>query len=456
MSARKHVLIVLCALSFASVVSAQPPEQLPAGHPPIDMQDNVPVGHPPIDMQEDVPAGHPPVDGQEVPAGHPHGDLEAALRPPNVARAAAGRDVPRGAIRVTVVDENDRPVGGSPVDIGVLVQGGDRQRKNGRTGANGVALFRDLRYGTSQAYRVNVPYRGAIYSSMPFQLPTDQGYDVRITRLPITNDDRFVFFRVFQTVVELHDERLHIMQQAQLTNAGRATFVFPTRGRRVALPPGALLFQAQPVMTDQHVEEAGGHAYTLRGSLPPGTVELAWGYELPIEDAEMRFRIDIPVHFFETRVILQAAHEMNMSVSRMPSPQRIEQEGQAYWVTGLQRGPTDPEVNRVSVSIWGIPRPGPLRWIAVAIAFLFLGSGVFLAIFRADMRGAAAQSRRRRRAALLAEAEELEKEHSAGEIGPEFRQKRRAQIVRELAAVLHEEEAAKTNVGRSALETPRH
>ncbi len=370
------------------------------------------------------------------------------LTAPNLAQADASDDVPVGTIRVTVVDGQGQPVPDAAVDVGVLAQG-DRTRHNGRTNEAGVAMFAELPTGTGQAYRVNVPHRGATYSTVPFQLPTDRGYDVRITRLPVTESDRYVFFHIFRVIVELKDERLHVTHQAELTNAGRETYVFPASGLRARLPEGATAFQAQRAMTDQRVEEVP-NGYVLRGSIPPGTVQLAWAYDVPVDGETMRVPVDVPLRFFGLQVFSEAPPGLEMSVAGMPETQRIDNEGQPLWITQMRRGPTDPPIEQITVAISGSPGPGPLRWIAVVLALGFVLGGVFLFAQGGDVREAAVRARRRRREELLAEARELEADFESGEVGPEFRQKRRAEIVRALAVLLHEEEAAREQGASSA------
>lgn len=391
-----------------------------------------------------LPAGHPPVAN-----GSPHSGLAGVLAPPELARADASDDVRPGAIRVTVVDESGQPVAGAAVDVGSLAQG-ERTRHNARTDRDGVAVFEGLDTGTTQAYRVNVPYLGATYSTSPFQLPTDRGYDVRITRLPVTHDDRFVFFHIFRVIVELKDQRLHVIHQVELTNAGQETYVFPASGLRARLPEGATFFQAQRSMTDQRVEElpnSGG--YALHGSLPPGTVQLAWAYDVPVNDRTMRIPVDVPMRFFGLQVLSEAPPGLVMDVAGMPDPQRVDNEGQPLWITQMRRGPADPPLERITLTVSGIPGPGPGRWIAVVLASMFVLGGIFFFVYRGDDREAAARARARRREELLAEARALEAEFEEGEIGPEFRQKRRAEIVRALAVLLHEEETARERGAKS-------
>ncbi len=395
-----------------------------------------------------LPAGHPTVGA--APPGAPHSGLPDVLSAPNLSSAEPSGAIPAGTIRVRVVDAQGNPVPDVPVNVGVLAQG-DRSRHNGRSDAQGIATFADLPTGSGQAYRVNVPSRGATYGSTPFRLPTDQGYDVRITRLPVTEDDRFVFFHIFRVVIELKDERLHVIHQVELTNAGQDTYAFPASGLRASLPEGATAFQAQRIMTDQRVEELpddGG--YAIRGSLPPGTVQMAWAYDVPVEGESMRIPIDVPLHFFGLQVFSEAPEGLVMNVAGMPDPQRVDNEGQPLWVTQMRRGPSDAPLEQVTVTISGIPGPGPLRWIAVVLALAFVLGGVFLFVQGGDPREATARARRQRREELLAEARELEADFEIGEIGPEYRQKRREEIVRALAVLLHEEEAAREQGAKPA------
>lgn len=486
---RRALWLLLGALALPASALAQDGAQLPPGHPPLAPQQGPgveagpaqpPPGHPPVAADRGtppaqgqpssqgapgaLPAGHPPVPGgqgapsgseggapsgppPELPPGHPpmqvgQTDVRRILSPAQVASAQPSDEVPAGTIRVTVVDAEGQPVAGAPVDVGVLAQGGDRRRHNAETDENGVASFEGLETGSAQAYRVNVPHEGATYSSNPFQLPTDRGYDVRITRLPVTRDDRFVFFHVFRVIAELRDDRLHVIHQTELTNAGRETYVFPREGVRASLPEKALAFQAQRVMTDQRIEESDG-GYVMRGSLPPGTVQLAWAYDLPIDGDTVEIPVDIPLRVFDLQVFSEAPEGLVMDVRGMPDPRRVDNDGQPIWVARTTRSPEQPPLDRITVTLSGIPGPGPVRWIAVALALLFVGTGVVLLVQRADDSEAAARARRRRRQEILDEIRELELEYESGEVGPEFRQSRRAELVRALAVLLYEEEAAK-------------
>ncbi len=452
-------------------------EPLPPGHPPVPAGAQaapttgstdapaLPPGHVPTggSAAGALPPGHVPTGGSAgaMPPGHPAagaaasgsmGRLQQVLRPPSSPVAVESDEVPVGAIRVTVVDESGQPVADQAVDVGALASG-ERSRHNARTDRDGVALFTDLPTGTAQHYRVNVPYLGATYSTMPFALTTEHGHAVRVVRHPVTQDDAYVFFHIFRVVVEQRGERMHVIHQGELTNAGESTYVFPASGLRAALPEGALAFQFQRVITDQRVEELDGqHAYVIRGSLPPGTVRLAWAYDVPVAGGDLDIPVEIPLRFFGIQVIAEALPELGVSIRGLPAAQRLDTQGNpctsslaaagCAWVTQMQRGPDDPPIHHLTIHLTGIPGPGPVRWVAVVFAGLFLLIGALWFITSAGARTAASS----RREELEAEAEALKEEFEQGEIGPEYFARRRAEIVRELAGHFYAsviEEAAK-------------
>jgi hypothetical protein len=448
--------LALLVLVLALPGSAVAQDTLPPDHPPVD-DPSPPVAAPPLaEGQDELPPGHPAVPpGQDMSGmGDPgQRNLPPVLQPPVQPRTIPTSDVPVGSVRVTVVDERDRPVADAAVDIGGLAAG-ERTRQNARTGSDGTHTFSGLATGSGQAYRVNVPFGGATYSTMPFNLPTDQGIEVRITRLPVTHDDRYVFFHVFRVVVEQRGERMHVIHQTELTNAGSETYAFPAAGLRVALPEGATAFQFQRVVTDQRIEEEEDeHRYVMRGSVPPGTVRLAFAYDIPMAGGDMRIPVEIPLRFFGLQVIAEALPELGMDVRGMPRADRLDTQGQpcqdslqspgCAWVTHVQRGPEDERISNISVRLTGIPGPSPIRWFAVIFASLFVLGGAAFGLSRPSTAPTDRKARRRRRAQLLDEARGLEEERAEGDIGPEYHRKRREGIERELAALLYAEELAK-------------
>lgn len=376
--------------------------------------------------------------------GDPHAGVDGAPHMERaLATAEASETVPPGSIRVTVVDENDAPVANAQLNVGSMGQEGQRNRVIATTDASGMATFSGLTTGGGQAYRVNLPYEGATYSCTPFQLPTDHGYVVRIIRLPITRDARFLVQGIGLMMVELRESRLHISQQARLMNLGEATYVFPAGGINFPLPRGFVAPEAQPVMTDQRVTVTP-QGFRMVGSMPPGNVVLTWTFDLPITGSDMAINQALPVRTLAYRVLSDAAPGMRLDVAGFPPPEVVESEGRNLFATQLEKPPTDP-IQRLEIRLHNLPGPNPVRWVAVVVAFLTLAFALFLVSRRPK---ASAPLRRNPELAteksLLDEIAALDAERRAGKVGPKFFARRRDLIATELALVLKQKASSAT------------
>jgi hypothetical protein len=353
---------------------------------------------------------------------------------------------------VQVLDSNERPVAGAELQLGTMAQQNARSSVAARSGGDGVHVFDKLATGDGQAYRVNVLHDGAKYSSTPFRLPIDRGYDVTIRQLDTTRDARDVVLYVGATSIELRDDRLKIVQQARLVNIGSKTYVFPDAGQLVKLPKGVLTFQAEDVMTDQHMREDKGQGLRITGSLQPGEVTLTWGFDLPQEDSTLDLSFELPWVTFAYRVLADAAPGMTLEVDGMPAAELHEDNGRRFYVTELVKRVGDQPMRSLAIHLRGIPGPGPIRFIAVGLALLILGAGVYMA----RLGGSARQSSplrdlARQRERLIERAAALEAERARGEIGPEFHADALRDLEEELAAVLYEEKRVAThNAGNAA------
>ncbi len=386
--------------------------------------------------------------GQQLPPGHPPtaggGGMGGGGGPgQQIASAEPSPQVAAGTIRVTVIDAQDRPVSNADVNVGLMGQEGRRDRRVGRTGADGTYAFTGLGTGSGQAYRVNVPYNGATYSCTPFQLPPDQGYDVRIKRLPTTRDATSVLLEVGQVFIELRDDRLHVTQQMQVANVGQATYLLPTEGKLVRLPEGFLAFQTEPVMTDQRLTPSTDTGFRIFGSIPPGRVELAWAFDLSLHSSsEMRFTAPVPFKAFTFQVIAEAPPGLQLQIDGMPEPHTFEDGGRSLLGSGVQFTRGDPPFNQAVITISGIPGPGPARWVAVILALIVAVLGVTFGLTGGARAQSAATARAQRKQELLDEAVELEELHAVGDVGPKFKARRTEAIVAELSLILREDAAA--------------
>jgi hypothetical protein len=470
---------VLCSLAMAAQLQAQ--EGPPKG--PADIIKRAAQARQKQTLVNDKPAGAAPQqpqagpDGQAMPPGHPmppgapsdaqapvgndpHAHAEGA--PPLARRALSeaqpSEAVPVGSIRVKVLDGDERPVPNAQLQIGTMSQESGRTTTPGHTGADGTFVFSSLPGGDKLAYRVNVLHQGAKYSSTPFRLPTDRGYDVIVRQLDTTKDAREVVLYVGATSVELKDERLRIVQQARLVNIGARTYVFPEDGTLLRFPKDALAFQAEEVMTDQHMKEAKGEGMRITGSLPPGEVTLTWGFDVPQTETTAELTFDLPWVTFAYRVLADAAPGMTLQVDEMPAPETHEDRGRRLLVTEIVKRVGEAPLSKVHIQLAGIPGPGPLRFIAVGLALAVLGLGFVVSrqspVAAPGGNVATAHDLQLEEERLLARATELEAEHARGEIGPEFHKTQLSELEEQLSGVLYEKQRLAQQTQRSNVARP--
>jgi len=463
--------LLACALSVATTVSADEPaagnphsdtNAKPANAPrgPADIMNNANAGREQRDVARAAATGEAAAAQSAAqpspPHGHPGGrDPHAVLAEPELPTAQPKPGAPSGTIDIEVLAPSGAPLADAEIVLGVMAGQGGRTEQRAKTNAQGRYTFRGLGVGSAQAYRVNVMHQGAKFSSTPFRLPEDQGYAVRVPLKPTTADHALMFQVIGQTAVELRDDRLHVTQQARLANAGEAVIVLPKDGLVVPLPEGFTAFQFQEQMTDQRGEQLAGQGFRLRGSLPTGSVTLAWSYDLPREGESAKITVNQPWRTYTYRVVTEAPEGMRVRVSDFPEPERVQDEQRNLYFTQIQRRPSDPQLGAFTIKLDGIPGPGPGRWIAVLLAALAAGYGLTRAFKRVDDADERRDALAVRKQQLLELAKSVDSEHERGDIGPHYHAERMNEIMTELALVLRDEEQL-ASAASSAASVARH
>lgn len=358
-----------------------------------------------------------------------------ALGSTEPASTAVDQALPAGTIHVTVLGADDRPAADVPVRIGIMAQGGAHDAVNGQTNAQGVFEATGLATGGDQAYRVTVPADGATYGATPFRLDLVHGQRVQIRRMATTHDDRAIIVVMGQSVLEMRDGRLHIVQQAQISNMGRDTYVFPEGGAQIALPSGFMAFEAQAVMTDQRITP-NDDGFTIAGSIAAGSVTLAWAYDLPLDGRSMSFRVVLPFRAARYRVISSASPGLSLRATGFPAAQPTDAQGESFLITELARSPSDAPLTSFTVTLDGIPGPGPQRMIALGLAGVLVLLGFALFFKPGDRRRAEVAVLDARRQEILAEVTELGRAREASEVGPKYYDRRLGELRTELARLL--------------------
>lgn len=428
-------LVGASSLAAAQTSDAGVAEPLPAAAPPAGPADVIGGANQAREdsaAQRAVRSGPPQVDAQA---------RRAMQDAPPAAITRPNRSIPAGSIVVQVLDPAGRPVAGAAVRVGIMAQAGDRASSEGETDAGGMYVVTDQPTGAIQAYRVTVPHEGAVYGATPFRLEPDQGQEVRVRLLPTTRDAGVLLQLQGQTVFEFRENRLHVVQQTQLTNLGEATYVFPEGGLQVDLPPGFVGFQSQAVMTDQRIIP-NDDGFELRGSLMPGRVTLTWGYDLDLDTGTTTVRVPMPFRTYRYRVMTDAAPGMTLEVEGFPEAQSHESDGRSMLFTQVERTPEDPALDHLVIRLRGVPGPGPLRWVALGAALILIFAGLLFAMRGGDRAAQSLRAREARKAELLDDAADLEAMFASGEVGAKFRHRRLEEIANELAAILRIDAAA--------------
>jgi hypothetical protein len=344
--------------------------------------------------------------------------------------------IPVGAISVQIADAQGRPLPRSEVTLGILynsvAKGESRKRISAMTDDAGRARFDKLDTGTGVAYRPMVLRDGATFSVPPFQLGAKSGTRAVLHVYPVETDiEKTLVVMQAITYSEVKDDRVQIQQAYKIYNFGKNAWV--PNDVVVPLPPKFTAFSAQQGMTDVGVDAVPGKGLKLRGTFAPGQHVIEFRWQLPYSgESDVRFDVGMPPHMAAARVMAPASRDMSLEVPGFPPPQSSSDgQGQRVLITEMQMKREDQPTKSVSVSIRGLPTTGPGRWIATLLAAGGLAYGVIL-----GSKKPAARDRKKERERLLAELEDLERAHAAGDVGPKTYERARRELVDEIARTL--------------------
>ncbi|HYP98356.1 MAG TPA: hypothetical protein VER96_06765 [Polyangiaceae bacterium] len=372
---------------------------------------------------------------QAMPAGHPgFGEPQADLSDPSPAVAP-------GSIAATIVTDQGMPLANQQVRLGIMFQkvaeGDSRSEKFGQTDARGNVLFTGLQRASEYAYRVTVSVGSANYQTAPFNLKQEMGQRVVLHVFPATSDsERAMFGMRGYLYVETRDELFQCEALFRVFNVGQITWV--PKDVVIQLPKGFKAFKAQEGMTDVKFEEVEGVGARLKGTFPPGQSEASFRFQLPKSNEDsLVFRMGVPPHVAEMRVIAEASSTMNLSVDGFQPPvPTANQNGQRVLVAVKQLRERNEELKDFTATISGIPTAGPGRWFALAIAGCMAIGGVFAARGAFETGSGTSGTiadKKRARELLLGELEALEVARREERIGPRSYQQSRVALIDAIA-----------------------
>lgn len=371
-----------------------------------------------------------------VPAGHPAMAAAPGADPAaDVSESTPG--LPPGVISATIVTDKGVPLSGAHVRLGILFQriaeGESRTEKFAEADSTGTARFTDLAHGTDHAYRVTIQSGPASYQTAPFNLRPDMGQRVVLHVFPSTPDieNAQVGMRGYM-YIETRDDVFQFECLFRVFNVGQITWV--PQNLVIELPKGFKAFKAQDGMTDVHFEQVDGVGARLKGTFSPGQAEASFRFQLPksTEDSAS-FRMSLPPHVVEMRVIAEASAAMNLEVDGFQPPvAAANQNGQRVLVSVKQLLRRDEQLKDFTATLSGIPVPGPGRWVAILIALGMAIGGVLAArgAFDDAEGGKDAEAdKKRAREILMRELLALEAARAAQKIGPRSYEQSRLRLI---------------------------
>jgi hypothetical protein len=368
---------------------------------------------------------------------------------PNVAgpqtHADSVEDAPElktGTIEVSVVDASEHPIPNTDVRLGIMynkvAEGESRSSRFGRSGADGVARFEDLKTASAYAYRVTIRAGIAEFAATPFNLKETGGMRVTLHVFPVVQDlnGAPIGMRGFY-YIETRDEVFQIEGMFRVINLGSSAWV--PRDIVIGLPDGFKAFNGGESMFDSKFEQVEGRGARLVGTFPPGQRDLNFRFQMPKEAASMAvFRFAPPPRAMEMRVIAVASPNMGLEVDGWEAAQTSTgPSGDRVLVTRKLAGRGEGAVGPFVVTLNGLPVPGPGRWIAIAIALALVGAGGAAAAgkWRIVSTERVLSDRARACNLLLDELVALSRARDRGEIGPQTHERTQRTLMDALARI---------------------
>lgn len=362
------------------------------------------------------------------PAGGFHGGADPRqFSEPQPDQLQAAADIPVGSIEALIVDADEKPIPNLEVRLGILFQtvaeGEKRTSKSAKTNANGVARFDGLTTGSSYSYRVSAKNGLGEYGSSPFNLKDTSGMRALLHVFPASSDVNVavVGMRGF-LYFETRDDVFQVEALFRVINLGRVAWV--PNDVVMDLPEGWKAFSAgdASAMTDARFEAVEGRGARLLGTYPPGQRDVSFRFQLPKGSSDSAsFRVRPPPRVAEMRVIAVASRQMGLEVPDWEAPRDgVGPRGDRVLVTRKVVSRGADEIREFTVTLTGLPVPGPGRWIAsgIALAFALLGWAAATGKLRLVSQERAQGDRARARDLLIAELVSVTRARERNEIGP--------------------------------------
>ena len=419
----------LCVLLSAGALGAQPKK---GGPPPAATAGSAPaapvsarptVDEPPDEPPGELPPGHPDISSLKAPGANPAGGMPR----PRTNSVMGDQSLPPGSIDVVVLDADDRPVAGAPLELRVLRRSMDpgaepsSQTLPVKASALGSYRFDGLSTGQSVSYLLSTKRGPATFSAEPFGLGVDHGLRVRLHSYETTSrmDEAQVELAVM-VVLEIGESSLSVDHLVRVTNFGAKAWV--PAGLELALPEGYAAFDTPDSMSDVGAHELPDGRVGFEGTFPPGPTDFNYSYQVPLAGTtEQTMDISLPPGTTWTRLVAGASGGMDLRATGFPAAKPGRSPDGKRILVAERKGSATMAPSSVQLTLSGLPASGPARWVALGLALvLAIAAAAFTGAAVVRSRGARAAAERddleEARAALLDEIAELEQARRKGRI----------------------------------------
>lgn len=237
-------------------------------------------------------------------------------------------------------------------------------------------------------------------------------------------------------VIEMGDEALNVFSLFDIVNSARGP-VEPGQPVVFDLPAAALGAGMLDGSTPQAV--VAGKQVRVNGPFQPGSTLVQFGYSLPIDGGSLTVEQRLPIGLNQVSVMAQKVGRMTLQSPQIAEHRDMPLQGETFIVA---KGPAVAAGQTVSLTFNGLPHPAVWpRNLALVVAVVVLGAGVWGSIGRGKPAAAEQERRRRleaRRDRLFAELTAIEEQHRRHSIDPERYALRRSELMAALERVYAE------------------
>jgi hypothetical protein len=300
-----------------------------------------------------------------------------------------------------------------------------------KTDAAGRATFTSLTPGTR--VKVAVTVDGERVESQDFEIPSAGGIRLMLVATDPAAAKQaaapavagaVTFGQESRFVIEVGDDALNVFTIMQIVNPGAgpvqtAPLVFDLPAAAVGI--GVLDGSSKSAV-------AGGHKVTVTGPFAPGNTLVQFAYSLPLGSESIAIEQKLPAALPQLSVIAQKLGAMQLASPQITQRREMAADGNTYIVGqggALRAGDT------MSLTLSDLPaRPSWPRNVAVALAAVILGVGVWAATRRSGKATPPARSKlHSQREQLFAELASLEAQRRKGTLDATTYASRRESLV---------------------------